>query len=67
MAMLQKELDLLGSRYVTRCEILDCLDLASRGEIWPIVTDIRKLEDAEALHERVEKGEIVGRAALMIE
>jgi propanol-preferring alcohol dehydrogenase len=66
MAMLHKELDLLGSRYVTRREILDCLDLAARGEIWPIVTDIRKLEEAEALHERVEKGEVVGRAALLV-
>lgn len=66
MAMLQKELDLLGSRYVTRREILDCLDLAARGEIWPIVTDIRELEEAEAIHERVEKGEVIGRAALLV-
>jgi D-arabinose 1-dehydrogenase-like Zn-dependent alcohol dehydrogenase len=65
--MLQKELDLLGSRYVTRREIMDCLDLAARGEIWPIVTDIRKLEEAEAVHERVEKGEVIGRAALLVE
>lgn len=67
MAMLQKELDLLGSRYVTRREIVDCLELAARGEIWPIVTDIRKLEEAEAVHERVEKGEVIGRAALLVE
>ena len=66
MAMLHKELDLLGSRYVTRCEILDCLDLVASGEVWPIVTDIRKLEEAEAIHERVEKGEVIGRAALLI-
>jgi len=66
-AMLQKELDLLGSRYVTHREIIDCLDLAARGDIWPIVTDIRKLEEAEAVHERVEKGEVVGRAALLID
>ncbi len=67
MAMLQKELDLLGSRYVTRREIIDCLDLAARGEIWPIVSDIRPLEEAEAIHERVEKGEVIGRAALRID
>jgi propanol-preferring alcohol dehydrogenase len=67
MDLLLKEQDILGSRYVTRREILDCLDLAARGEVWPIVTDIRKLEDAEALHERVEKGEVIGRAALLIE
>ncbi|MDH3231172.1 MAG: zinc-binding dehydrogenase [Alphaproteobacteria bacterium] len=66
-AMLQKELDLLGSRYVTRREIMDCLDLAARGEIWPIVSDIRTLEEAEAVHERVENGEVIGRAALLVE
>ncbi len=67
MAMLLKEQELLGSRYVTRREILDCLELAAAGEIWPIVTDIRKLEDAEAIHQRVEKGEVIGRAALLID
>ncbi len=67
MDMLHKELDLLGSRYVTRREIIDCLDLAARGEIWPIVTDIRPLAEAEAVHQRVEKGEVIGRAALLIE
>ena len=65
-AMLLKEQDLLGSRYVTRSEILDALDLVARGEIWPLVTDIRPLEDAEALHEQVENGAVTGRAALLI-
>lgn len=64
--MLLKEQDLLGSRYVTRSEILDTLDLVARGEIWPLVTDIRPLEEAEALHERIEKGEVTGRAALIV-
>lgn len=65
-AMLQKEQDLLGSRYVSRAEINEALDLVARGEIRPLVTDIRPLEEAEALHEAVEKGEVTGRAALTI-
>ena len=64
--MLLKEQDLLGSRYVTRSEILETLELVARGEVWPLVTDIRPLADAEALHARVERGEVIGRAALMI-
>lgn len=64
--MLMKEQDLLGSRYVTRAEIMDALDLVARGDITPLVTDIRPLEQAEALHERLEKGGITGRAALLI-
>jgi len=64
--MLFKEQDLLGSRYVTRSEILETLDLVARGEVWPLVTDIRPLAEAEAVHERVERGEVTGRAALLI-
>ena len=64
--MLQKEQDLLGSRYVSRADIIAALDLVGRGEIRPLVTDIRPLKEAEALHEAVEKGEVTGRAALTI-
>jgi propanol-preferring alcohol dehydrogenase len=66
MDMLQKEQELLGSRYVTRSEILAALDIVARGEVWPLVTDIRPLGEAEAVHTRVERGEIIGRAALRI-
>ncbi len=66
LEMLLKEQELLGSRYVTRREILETLDLVARGELWPLVTDIRPLSEAEALHERVERGEVIGRAALRI-
>jgi len=65
-AMRGKEQDLLGSRYVTRTEIMETLDLVARGEVWPLVSDIRPLEDAEALHERLERGQVTGRAALLI-
>ena len=66
MQMLLKELDLLGSRYVTRSEVLDTLALVARGEVWPMVTDIRPMAEAEALHERLEQGTVIGRAALLI-
>ena len=66
LAMLLKEQDLLGSRYVTRAELIATSDLIARGEVWPIVSEIRPLEEAEAVHERVEKGEVTGRAALLI-
>ncbi|HSE02409.1 MAG TPA: zinc-binding dehydrogenase [Burkholderiales bacterium] len=64
--LLLKEQDVLGSRYVTRSEILETLDLVARREVWPIVTEIRPLEEAEALHERIERGQVTGRAALLI-
>jgi D-arabinose 1-dehydrogenase-like Zn-dependent alcohol dehydrogenase len=51
---------------VTRSEILETLDLVARGEVWPLVTEIRRMEEAEAVHERIERGEVIGRAALLI-
>ena len=64
--LLNKEQDVLGSRYVTRVEVLEALDVVARGEVWPLVTDVRPLEEAEAVHQRVEAGEVIGRAALRI-
>ena len=64
--MLYKEQTLLGSRYVTRVEVLETFDLVARGEIWPLVSDIRPWTEAEAVHARVERGEVIGRAALLI-
>jgi D-arabinose 1-dehydrogenase-like Zn-dependent alcohol dehydrogenase len=64
--MLNKEQDLLGSRYVTRTDILAAFDLVAHGEVWPLVTDLRPLAEAEAVHARVERGEVIGRAALRV-
>jgi len=49
-----------------RAAELETLDLVARGEVWPMVTDIRPMAEAEALHERIEQGAVTGRAALLI-
>ena len=64
--LLGKELSVLGSRYVTRSEIFDTLDLVARREVWPLVTDVKPMAEAEGVHERVERGQVVGRAAILI-
>jgi propanol-preferring alcohol dehydrogenase len=64
--LLNKEQDILGSRYVTRSEVLESLDLMARGEVFPLVSVVRPLEEAEAVHALVERGEVIGRAALRI-
>jgi D-arabinose 1-dehydrogenase-like Zn-dependent alcohol dehydrogenase len=66
LSLMLKEQEVLGSRYVTRSEIVETLELVARREVWPLVTDICPLEDAEALHARIERGEVTGRAALLI-
>lgn len=65
-AMLEKELVLMGSRYATRQEVLDSLELCGRGDVWPLVTETADMAGAEALHDRVEKGLVTGRAAVLI-
>ncbi len=65
--LLLKEQDLLGSRYVTRAEILETLDLVARKEVWPMVSEFARMEGAEALHARLERGEVTGRAAILID
>ncbi len=65
-AMLQKEQAILGSRYVTPLEVLETCDLVVRGKVWPLVSVIRPLQEAEAVHDLVERGQVTGRAALRI-
>ena len=65
-AMLRNELEILGSRYATRQEVLESLDLVARGELWPLVTEKVPLEQAESIHQRLDRGLITGRAALVM-
>ena len=64
MDLLHKEQQILGSRYVTRIEVIESLELVARGEVWPLVSEIRPMEQAEELHALVENGKVTGRAAL---
>ena len=64
--MLRKEIELLGSRYASRAEVAESLELVARGELWPVVTEKAPLAEAEAIHQRLEKGAVTGRAALIV-
>jgi D-arabinose 1-dehydrogenase-like Zn-dependent alcohol dehydrogenase len=64
--MLEKELVLMGSRYATRQEVIESLELCGRGDVWPLVTETVDMAGAEALHERVEQGLVTGRAAIVM-
>ena len=63
-AMLDKELELIGSRYATKQEVTDALELVARGEVHPLVTETVSFE---GLHERLENGQVTGRAALLMD
>ena len=64
--LLRSEIEILGSRYATRQEVMDTLELVARGEFKALVTDKAPLAQAEALHQRLDNELIVGRAALVM-
>lgn len=64
--MLRNEIEFMGSRYATRQEVMDTLELVARGEFKALVTDKAPLVEAEALHQRLDKEQIIGRAALVM-
>jgi D-arabinose 1-dehydrogenase-like Zn-dependent alcohol dehydrogenase len=64
--MLRKEIELLGSRYASKEEVRESLDLVARGDVWPFVSEKVPFADAETVHGRLEKGLITGRAALIM-
>jgi propanol-preferring alcohol dehydrogenase len=66
-AMLRKELEILGSRYATRQEVMDSLELVARGDLWPLVTEKVPFTQAEAIHQQLETGSVTGRAALLMQ
>jgi D-arabinose 1-dehydrogenase-like Zn-dependent alcohol dehydrogenase len=65
-ALLNKEAVVMGSRYATRQECLDTLALAARGDFWPMVTEVHPLAEADKVHARLARAEVIGRAAQRI-
>ena len=63
--MLLKEIEVIGSRYCSKQEVIDSLNLVSRGLISPLVTEIVSPNQANDLHERIEKGNVIGRAGII--
>ena len=64
--MLRKEIELMGSRYATRQEVYESLELVARGELFPLVMEKAPLAEAESVHRRLDSGAVTGRAALMM-
>ncbi len=63
-AMIANEWEILGSRNVTKRELAEVVALVAAGRIKPIVTGAYPLEEAENLHQRLRKQEIIGRVVL---
>jgi len=63
-AMIANEWEILGSRNVTKRELAEVVALVAAGRIKPVVTGTYPLEEAETLHQRLRKQEIIGRVVL---
>jgi len=64
--MLKDERKIMGSRYCTKQDVIDSLELVAREEVWPIVTEKYSLEEADKVHKRLEEGLVTGRAAIIM-
>ena len=67
--MVTKELELLGSRYCSKQELKESLDLVARGDVWPVVTETYSFnaEEVEKVHERLEVAAVTGRAVIVMD
>lgn len=65
-AIMRREIEVMGSRYATKQEVMESLELVAHGDLWPLVTEKVPLAEAEAVHQRLETGSIAGRAALLM-
>ena len=60
-AVLEKMLEIHGSRYANLSEIEATLEIVRRGRIQPVITDVVALEEIETIHEKLLNREISGR------
>jgi D-arabinose 1-dehydrogenase-like Zn-dependent alcohol dehydrogenase len=65
--VLSKGLEIHGSRYVSMAELAQTLEIVRQGRVRPIVTRTFPLEGAEEAMRLVEAGQVVGRAALILD
>ncbi len=63
-AMIANEWEILGSRNVTKRELVEVVNLVASGRIKPVVTGVYPLEQAELVHQRLRRQEICGRVVL---
>jgi propanol-preferring alcohol dehydrogenase len=65
--LLYRGLEIHGSRYVSMAELRQTLQIVRQGRVRPIVTRTFPLEGADEALRLVESGQVVGRAALLLD
>ncbi len=65
--MVIDELEVLGSRYCSRAEVLAAAQLVREGRIHPVVSQAVPLEEVDTLHAMLREGRLLGRGAVTFE
>lgn len=60
------EIEVVGSRYVTRGELGRAIELVRLGLVTPVVGSVRPVSDVNKAFEALEAGEVVGRTVLRV-
>jgi len=64
--LVMNELIITGSRYTTKHEFLDAMELVRTGRVKPVVTQRAGLEDVEKLLVMINENKLFGRAAVAL-
>jgi D-arabinose 1-dehydrogenase-like Zn-dependent alcohol dehydrogenase len=62
--IIRKEISILGSRYATKQEFREAIEMVERGMIKPVVTRVYKFEESDMALKDVEAGKISGRTVV---
>jgi propanol-preferring alcohol dehydrogenase len=62
--MVVREISLLGSRYVSKAEVVEAAELVAAGQVRPIVSEVVPPEDVHKVHGALQQGTLIGRGAL---
>jgi propanol-preferring alcohol dehydrogenase len=63
--MVLMETAIMGSRYASRWEVAQAARLVAEGKISPVVSEVVPLADVGKLHDRLRRGMLVGRGAVV--
>jgi propanol-preferring alcohol dehydrogenase len=60
-----REINLVGSRYASKVELLEAAELVASGRIKPVVTNMVSPEQVSQVHQALQASSLVGRGTLL--
>ncbi|GIK37283.1 MAG: hypothetical protein BroJett011_11160 [Chloroflexota bacterium] len=60
-----REINLLGSHYASKSELLEAAELVETGRFQPVVSHIVPPENVDQVHQELRKSSLIGRGAVV--